>query len=311
MKKTVCYFFVLLFFPSLCFAWGKRGHEAVGSLAAQLLAKEHKGAEFLSQHTFDMGYYNNAPDLIWKADGETYKKEFSQHFMDLEDYGKIKNLKWNKNRKEFFKKYPQIENRSGRSFWRIQELSEDLERITKALGDKNLKKDVKAHHKIQAEWLVTAGVLGHYIADLAQPLHVTHNYDGELTDQKGIHHWFEETIIYELYPDIKTEAYNRAKAKWAEFHKENKSKTPFDLARELAQNSSGQIATLLKIDKEQGRFSARTSSSAYKELAVERISVGILYLAEIWSRHTGWTYNGERFFTFVAAPEYILPRPDK
>jgi hypothetical protein len=37
----------------------------------------------------------------------------------------------------------------------------------------------------------TAACLGHYAADIHQPLHVTQNYNGQLTGQKGIHSRYE------------------------------------------------------------------------------------------------------------------------
>lgn len=297
--------------PSSSWAWGKRGHEAVGSLAAQLLAKEHKGSEFLLYHSFDMGYYNNVPDLVWKADPETYKKEYIQHFMDLEDYGKVKDIQWNKDRKEFFTKYPTIEKNAGRAWWRVQEFVNELEKISAQLKKIKQSKNKDEQHRLQAQWLLHAGVLGHYIADLAQPMHVTDNYDGEQTGQKGIHHWFEEEVIDHLYPDIKTEAFKKARDKWAAFHKENQNKPVFDLVQQLAKDSSSHVGELLKIDKKQGRASGKAASDVFKDLATDRISVGILYLAEIWSRHTGWKYDGTRFYTFLAAPAYIEPAPEK
>ncbi len=306
--------------PSSGLAWGKRGHEAVGSLAAQLLGKEHKGSEFLIYHSFDMGYYNNVPDLVWKADPETYKKEYIQHFMDLEDYAKVKDVQFNKDRKQFFSKYPMIQKNAGRAWWRVQELVTELEKISQQLkryqkaesGKKNPdKKMTEERHRLQAQWLLHAGVLGHYIADLAQPMHVTDNYDGEQTGQKGVHHWFEEEVIDHLYPDIKTEAYKKARDKWAAFHKENEKKAVFDLVQQLAKDSSSHVGELLKIDKKQGRSSGAAAASAFRDMATDRISVGILYLAEIWSRHTGWNYDGDRFYTFLVAPAYIEPSPEK
>lgn len=332
-KGLLVQWLIVVLVPSVSLAWGKRGHEIVGSLAAQLLSQEQKSAEFLIHHTFDLGYYNNVPDLIWKADPETYKKESPQHFMDLEDFEKEKNLKWNKDRKAFFKKYSGIELKSGRNYWRVQELSEDLEKITKLLSKKSKNKtahknkdkgtteslafnaqqitEKKEFHHLQNQWLVTAGVLGHYVADLAQPLHVTNNYDGQLTEQKGIHYWFEGNIIDQLYPEIKHEVYLRAKNKWADFHKKNKNKSPFDLCVELGKNSAQNIPTLLAIDKQTGRASAKDTAMNYKEIAIDRLSTGVLYLAEIWSQQTDWIYDGERFYKFEAAPAYMEPRLEK
>jgi hypothetical protein len=297
-------------FLNQAWAWGKRGHEMVGSLAAQLLAKEHPDGKFLIHHSFDMGYYNNVPDLVWKANPKIYKMESTQHYLDLEIFErsfkkKNESSPWIPERKEFFKKFPDIIEKAGRSPWRIYELNLRLQKATQDLKNKKLSK--KERQQLQEQWLLTAGILGHYVADLAQPLHVSENHDGQLTGQKGLHHWFEEDIIDELYPFISSDVFKKAQAQWKEFYQTHKDKNAFELSLELAKNSHLALPQVLAIDKKQGRSSASQASTAYRELANERLTLGVLYLAAIWSANLGWTYDGERFFNFVVAPEYIEP----
>lgn len=303
-------FLTMLSFQSQSLAWGKRGHEMVGSLAAQLLAKELPQAQFLAPHSFDMGYYNNAPDLVWKANPSIYKKEFTQHFIDLEGYDRLfaKNKDtspWNPSRSEFFKKNSSIDEKEGRAPWRIEEFSQRLSKIAEKLKNKKLTK--KERHQLQEEWLVVAGIMGHYVADLAQPLHVTENHDGQLTGQKGLHHWFEENVVDALSPYLYEAVFQKAKNEWKSFYEKNKNRGAFELSLELARNSSAAIPRVLEVDKKQGRSSVERAADPYKELVIERLSQGVLYLAVIWSRQLDWPYNGDRFFNFVTAPTYIEP----
>lgn len=302
---------VLIFF-SVCevFAWGKRGHEMVGSLAAQLLAKEYSQGAFLSAHAFDMGYYNNAPDLVWKANPEIYKKESTQHYVDLEIFERAFKKRnetnpWTSSRSEFTKKFPEIDEKAGRAPWRLQELEARLEKTTQSLKKKKLSQ--KEKHQLQEQWLVTAGIMGHYFADLAQPLHVTENHDGQMSQQKGLHHWFEENMIDELSPHLYEAVFEKAKSQWKEFYEKHKSLSAFDLSLELAKNSHAALPRVLEIDKKQGRASEKKVAGAYRDIAVERLSTGVLYLATIWAKHLDWTYDGDRFFNFVTAPSYIEP----
>ncbi len=302
--------FVVCLNLSQASAWGKRGHEMVGSLAAQLLAKEHPQGAFLASHSFDMGYYNNAPDLVWKANSEIYKKESPQHYVDIEIFERAFKKRnetnaWIPSRLEFVKKFPEIDEKAGRSPWRIQELVSQLEKTTQDLKKKNLSK--KEKHLLQEQWLVTAGLLGHYIADLAQPLHVTENHDGQLTQQKGLHHWFEENVVDELSPLLYEAVYEKAKAQWKNFFEKHKKMSAFELSLELAKNSHAALPRVLEIDKKQGRSSEKKVSGAYKEIVIERLSLGVLYLATIWGSHLDWSYDGDRFFNFVATPAFIEP----
>jgi hypothetical protein len=43
--------------------------------------------------------------------------------------------------------------------------------------------------------MLKAADLGHYVADAHNPLHITENYDGQLTNQNGIHSRYETTMI--------------------------------------------------------------------------------------------------------------------
>ena len=300
------FLFTMTSFPGKSYAWGKRGHETVGSLAARLLADKQKGSEFLSEHSYDLGFYNNVPDIVWKSNPDTFKKESIQHFMDMEHYKDIKKSDWNDKREVFFKKHSVISKKAGRSWWRVQELNQELTAITKSLKPRKIEKSEQ--HKRQAKWLLHAGVMGHYIADLAQPLHVTDNYDGQKTDQKGIHRWFEEEVVDHLYPNITHLVYDKMLEQWAEFHKKNKTKSVFELCQELTENSQNQIDELLSIDKKTGRKDLPKASNEYKTLAVDRLALGSLYLAEIWSRQTGWNYNGDKFYLFDTKPAYVEPK---
>ena len=50
----------------------------------------------------------------------------------------------------------------------------------------------------RADWttaVLTASDLGHYVADAHQPLHVTRNYNGQFTNNYGIHSRYETTML--------------------------------------------------------------------------------------------------------------------
>jgi hypothetical protein len=46
---------------------------------------------------------------------------------------------------------------------------------------------------------LTASDLGHYVGDAHQPLHVTKNYDGQLSGNSGIHSRYESTMLSSTY----------------------------------------------------------------------------------------------------------------
>jgi hypothetical protein len=61
---------------SYVWAWGRRGHSIVCQTAAYLASSEPKG-DFLKNHSFDLGYYCNVPDFIWKEPA-TYSQDLDR-----------------------------------------------------------------------------------------------------------------------------------------------------------------------------------------------------------------------------------------
>jgi len=282
----------------------------VGSTAAQILGHGIPSAAFLKHHSFDMSYYNNVPDVVWKSTPEMYRQERAQHFVDLEIFNKqpdINKQPWASDRVVFQKKFTDIPEAAGWAFWRIEELNKKLEKATTELKkSKNSKSEV--HRKWQEEWILTAGIMGHYVADLSQPLHCTENYDGEKTDQKGIHFFFEEVMVDEMAPaDLEGEVYKQVHRQWAAFTKKNEKKSVFELARELCNDSYKELPKLLALDKKIGRNDLKNALRSYRPLIVSRLVIGSLYLAEIWRRQLGFEFNNNKFYFFDAKPEYIKP----
>lgn len=323
MKNWLHYKSALLlsiaFFSSFSWAWGKRGHALICETAAYLALSDEKPGEFphfLKVHSFDLGYYCNVPDIIWKRPA-TYSKESPNHFMDLEIFDRQISKKskseeasiYRISRLDFEKSHKDIPEKMGRSWWRIQELEKELESLSQKLKDKELGRE--KHQDLQAKWLLYAGAMGHYIGDLAMPLHVSENYDGQLTNQKGIHHYFEESLVDELYLDkrfgLQELVYKKAFKLWFSYKKKAKGKDLLTLVQELSRDSQKKVEPLLKRDKETGRKNLVKASKLFKDLIVERLAQGVLLQAYLLKSHLGWDYNGKKFYQFLENPSYIEP----
>src|SRR5215204_3958689 len=74
------YLLLIFGFATPASAWEKHGHSLICEAAAYALSGQ---TPFLKNVSFDLGYYCNVPDMIWKRE-KTYKVEREEHFMDLE-----------------------------------------------------------------------------------------------------------------------------------------------------------------------------------------------------------------------------------
>lgn len=308
--------FAILFFSTKCFSWGKQGHAIINQTAALILA-ESEDRDFLREHAFDLAFFANVPDITWKQE-KTYTTEEPQHFMDIEVFERELKIKKAKtkgpykineafllDREEFDSKYPNISVKAGRSWWRTREIYDLLHKQSEFLADNKMSK--KERHGLQAQWLVLAGVLGHYVGDLSQPLHLTENFDGQLSSQKGVHSFFEDKMVNLLIPKLSTDVLLKAQKLWPAFTKANKDLSTLSLIVNLSRNSRDQLSTLLAIDKRQKRKKSPEQAKAYNKMIIDQMAQGSLTLAELWRRNLDWKFNGQMFYTFIAIPDYISP----
>jgi hypothetical protein len=162
-------------------SWGFFAHKRINRIAVFTLPKAMLGfyeanINFITEHAVD-------PDKKRYVDS----LEAPRHFLDADHYGKrpfmALPVKW----KDAIKKYPEdTVKKYGTVPWEIQY---QYYRLVDAF---------KRHDT--TDILKTSANLGHYVADAHVPLHLTMNYDGQLTHQDGIHALWE-TRLPELFSD--------------------------------------------------------------------------------------------------------------
>jgi len=181
--------FILVAFSS----WGFLVHRTVNQLAIYQLPKKMR--PFFYENMDYLVKYSVRPDQRRNQDST----EAPKHFIDLEVYGDSAAWKmpltWNdvvaKYSKDSLIKYGYV------PYWIITM----KDKLTTAMRNKD-----------RDSILFFAADLGHYIGDANVPLHVSVNYDGQLTNQKGLHALWE-SVVPEL--DIQQWTfYNHHKAKY-------------------------------------------------------------------------------------------------
>ena len=166
---------LLLLSCHISYCWGFYAHKQINYYAVFLLPPEmlvlyKPNINFLSEHAVD-------PDKRRYAVAE----EGARHYIDIDSYGKdaftILPQKWDSATAKFS---ADTLNAHGIVPWWIQTM---MRRLTAAFKEKNQSKILK----LSAE-------IGHYIADAHVPLHASSNHNGQLTDQIGIHGFWESRL---------------------------------------------------------------------------------------------------------------------
>ncbi len=157
------------------FCWGFYAHQRINYFAVFLLPPEmmvlyKKNIQFITDHAID-------PDKRRYAVAD----EAPKHYIDIDYFGKYPYPELPHQYDSAVKKFTLdtiISN--GIVPWWIQIMEV---RLTNAFKEKNTAKILK----LSAE-------LGHYVADSHVPLHASSNHDGQLTNQKGIHGFWESRV---------------------------------------------------------------------------------------------------------------------
>jgi len=202
-------------------SWGSWGHKHISHAAVFALPNEMKS--FYYNHIDFITEESVIPDVRRATMSD--KTEAHKHYVDIEGFNDTKI-------DDFPKTYAEAKAKFGEKLlddqgilpWHIAEM---MEKLTKAFKNQD-----------KSQILFLSGDLAHYLADANMPLHTSSNHDGQLTDQKGIHSFWESRI-----PELFGESYN-FKVEKATYLKDVSAET-----WAIIKNSHSLVEQLLLVDK--------------------------------------------------------------
>ncbi|HLG02323.1 MAG TPA: zinc dependent phospholipase C family protein, partial [Bacteroidia bacterium] len=276
---------VLVFFPkSEARSWGFFGHKRINRMAVFTLPKGmfgfyKKHIEYITEHAVD-------PDKRRYA----VEEEAARHYIDIDHYGP-----------HCFDSVPK--------FWKyaVEKFTEDTlqaygivpwwidvmtYRLTEAFREKNIDRILRC-----------SADLGHYVGDAHVPLHTTENYNGQKTNQVGIHGFWESRV-----PELLGEQYDYfvGGAKYIE--------SPVLTAWEIVRVSHAAVDSVLKLEAQlnattpadrkyafenRGQNTVHTYSEEYTKaysdllngMVERRMCASVITLGSLW--YTAWVNAGQ------------------
>ena len=218
-KKTLLPILFLCILLTLC-SWGFFAHQRINRLAVFTLPENLIGfyksnINYITTHAVD-------PDKRRYADS----LEAARHYLDADHYGQSPfdsiPKKWN----DAVTKYSEDSLKAyGILPWQIQRTYNQL---------------VKAFTlQDSAMILKYSADLGHYLGDAHVPLHTTENYNGQLTNQVGIHAFWESRL-----PELFSDDYDYfvGKAQYID--------NPLNEAWKIIEHSYSKLDSTLKLEKD-------------------------------------------------------------
>ncbi len=169
-------------------AWGFFGHRIINQVAVYNLPAPMQA--FYYRHLPELVRLSTSPDERRNDDPSEGPKHFidMDYYDDLNPFGKLPR-KFDDATAKFtadtVRKYGTVP-------WVVLETKNNLVEAFR-------QRDTVAIIKYSAE-------LGHYVGDAFVPLHTTMNYDGQLTDQKGLHSLWESQLPEKFIADYKLDS---------------------------------------------------------------------------------------------------------
>jgi hypothetical protein len=180
---------VIALVPAPIGAWGMDVHRyltkrAIEGLPAEIKPFFAEKQAFITEHAAD-------PDL-WRIVGlkGAMGDEDPNHFLDIDALDEPAPFTgvprtWT----AYVARYgADRATRMGRLPWRAEEVDDLLVKAFRAIGT-----GTAPYAADNARYL--AAVISHYVEDAHQPFHAVANYDGQLTNQRGIHSRFETELV--------------------------------------------------------------------------------------------------------------------
>ena len=246
MNRNFKIIVLFLFLSSILYAtipWGFYAHKRVNRYAVFTLPEELVG--FYKKHI------DHLTDHAVDADKRRYaiKEEAPRHYIDIDHYGEnpfqVMPRKWT----DAVEKFSEDTLLTyGIVPWHIQTV---YNRLVKAFEEKDIDYILK-----------NSADLGHYVSDAHVPLHTTENYNGQLTNQKGIHAFWESRLP-ELFADDYDYLVGTAEYQYS----------VLDVAWQAVESSFNALDSVLLFDKELSREFEQDKQYSYEKRGTKTIKV--------------------------------------
>ena len=278
LKKIILIELLLLFS-----SWGFFAHQKINRLAVFTLP-----VEMIGFYKANIRYLTEA---AVNADRRRYAvaDEAPKHYIDLDDYGDSAVYKLPRYWKDAVEKYSE-DSLLARGIvpWHIN-------RVYFQLKDAMLVKDPDRILRLSAD-------IGHYVADAHVPLHTTKNYDGQLTNQIGVHAFWESRLPelffneYDFYVGKATYLNNVQLAAWNAVAQANAAlDSVLIFEKQLAKKMGDQKFNFETKGKQTIKVFSANYSTQYHTLLngmVERqMRASIKMIGDVW--YTAWVDAGQ------------------
>jgi hypothetical protein len=277
---------LLFLFPAKSSAWGEKGHVIVNTLAVEVTAS--KLPQFMNAARNELVYNGHEPDR-WREETNTPMNiaQAPDHIFNSELWGPIETIE--ADRYKFMEKVAAKKVSLARIGYLPYAIVENYGRLVNAFRRWRAATTPTGREAARANAVHYAGVMGHYVGDAAQPLHLSVHYSGWLQNAPNPNNYTHERIHYRfesLYVDSAvTAAAVRPKVKAP-----RRLADVFGSIKQHLIAGFNDLEPLYQLEKS-GEFKAEQRRPKGTEFIAVELARAATLLSELW--YTAWLESGE------------------
>ncbi|HXG64455.1 MAG TPA: nuclease [Blastocatellia bacterium] len=278
---------LLFISPPSTSAWGDEGHRYVNLVAAEKLPTDMPA--FFRNAAARLSFLGPEPDR-WRDNREVFSalREVNSpdHFINID---KRENFEALPNDRYRYAEWLRAQGKNAKDIgflpYAILEGYQKIQVLFRLWRDPA---HAAEREQIGQNIIFYAGVLGHYVADGAQPLHTSIHYNGwstsanpEMFTREPLHWRFEgEYVKARIRPEDFSPLVSPAR----------KLQDPFADTMKFLFDSFGQVEELYRMDKT-NRWEPGNASPEAKQFVAKRLAAGSQMLANLW--YTAYVNSGD------------------
>lgn len=291
--RTLLVFLLIVTLPVSALAWGEKGHFMVNRLAIDAAAS--KLPEFMNASREQLIYNGYEPDR-WREETDTPMDIdlAPEHFLDSELWGPIATLP--SDRYQFMNQVMAKKVDLIRIGYVPYAILEYQGRLVNAFRQWRNAKTPSDRESARANAVTYAGIMGHFVGDASQPMHMSIHYNGWLdtvpnpkgfTTKRGVHARYEAAYVNAAIEDRIVKPKVQAPRRLDKL---------FETLKQYMNQAFLELEPIYELEKA-GEFNPEQPRPKGTDFIATQIARAATMLSNLW--YTAWVESGEP-----------LPKPD-
>ena len=286
MRRVVA-IVLLLMSPSSVLAWGEKGHLTINRLAIEAAAS--RLPDFMNASRAHLIYNAYEPDR-WREESQSamHAAQAPDHFFDSEYWGAIPAIE--ADRYKFMEKVAAKKVELVQIGYLPYAIIENHGRLVNAFRQWRKAKTAGDRESARANAVFYAGLMGHYVGDGSQPLHMSIHYNGwaetapnpkNFTRDRRLHSRYETAYVNAAVEDTNVRPKVRAP---------ERLKDVFGSIKQYLSLGFSELEPLYELEKA-GEFNPEQPRAKSTEFIAAQMARAATMLGNLW--YTAWIESGE------------------